>query len=132
MSAQLGNFCPLCTALFGELLSNCGQSQERCYINICKRCKHAVALREMVQRIGTLSLLYWCIHLPHGQIHSSKAEHKAEMLALIEDRDQQILKIQREANEQQMTDQRERSSDVSPATAREQVWTRSSGTDNSQ
>ena len=32
-------------------------------------------------------------------MHGLKAQHKADMLALIEDRDQQILKIQREANE---------------------------------
>jgi hypothetical protein len=52
-------------------------------------------------------------HEAAEQLHAVKAEHKAEMLALIEDRDQQILKIQRESNEQQMQDQREKSADVS-------------------
>jgi chromosome segregation ATPase len=47
------------------------------------------------------------------EMHGLKAQHKADMLALIEDRDQQILKIQREANEQQMNDQRNRSGEVS-------------------
>merc|ERR1719253_1279551 len=67
---------------------------------------HQLKLELSTARVEMKELETRMRHEHAEAMHASKSEHKGEMLALIEDRDQQILKIQREANEQQMQDQR--------------------------